>query len=96
MNDDEPSAVLRRIEDSVRHTQAVTLAHNYQLVEIIGDLADAARNRHDYLADMFKRISAYADQLPTEGQPYPVSDLFREELSKLFAEVAGVHRTHRR
>jgi hypothetical protein len=96
MNDDKRSAVPKKIEESVRHTQAMTLAHNYLLAEIIGELADAARSRHDDLADMFERISAHADQLPTERQPYPMGDLFREELSKFFAQVAGVHRIHGR
>jgi quinolinate synthase len=42
MNDDKRSAVPKKIEESVRHTQAMTLAHNYLLAEIIGELADAA------------------------------------------------------
>jgi hypothetical protein len=93
MGNEELSAILGKIEVSVRHAQAVGLAHNYLLTEMVCDLADAARNRHAYLADMFERISARADELPIERQSCPVGDLFRQELSKFFAQVAGVHRS---
>ncbi|WP_158814181.1 type II toxin-antitoxin system HicB family antitoxin [Methylocapsa sp. S129] len=90
IDDKDLSARLEKLADCIRHTQAVSLANNYLLAEIVRDLADGARNRHDYLAGMFERISARADQLPIERQSNPiiVSGLFREELSKFFAQVA--------
>ena len=90
MDDGELSATLEKLADSARRAQAVSLANNYLLTEIIRDLADLARNRHDYLAAMFERISARADQLPIERQSNAIilSGLFREELSKFFAQVA--------
>jgi hypothetical protein len=85
---DEECRAQDKIADSVRCVQAVSLANNYLLTEIVRDLANAANNRHDYLVSMFERISALADQLPTENQSHLLNDLFREELSKFFAEVA--------
>jgi hypothetical protein len=87
MGEGELPAVEQKIVDSVRHTDALNLINNYLLAEI-RDLADAARNRHDYLVGMFERISARADQLPIERQSLLTSDLFREELSKFFAQIA--------
>lgn len=90
LNDKELAAILERLAESARHTQAMSLANNYLLAEIVGELADGARNRHDYLAGMFERISARADRLPLERQSNPiiVGGLFREELSKFFAQIA--------
>jgi hypothetical protein len=88
MGDEELSAVEQKIVDSVRHMHALNLVNNYLLAEIVRDLADAANNRHDYLVGVFERISARADQLPVEKQSHRISDLFREELSEFFAQVA--------
>jgi hypothetical protein len=89
MDDKELSLALEKIVDSVRDARAAALANNYVLAEIVRELADSARNRHDYLADMFARIGAHAERLPIEGPPHDLSALFREELSKFFARVAG-------
>ena len=88
MDDNELSSAFEKIADSVREARAVALANNYVLAEIVRDLADDARNRHDYLAGMFARISARAERSPIEGPPNGLSALFREELSKFFAHVA--------
>lgn len=88
MDDKELSAILKEIGDSVRHAQAVNLANSYLLTEIVRDLADAARNRHDYLVDMFERINAHVNQLSLENQSHQVNGLVRVELSKFFAQVA--------
>jgi hypothetical protein len=88
MDDKELSLALEKIADSMREARALALANNYVLSEIVRDLADDARNRHDYLADMFARISAHAERSPIEGPPYGLSASFREELSKFFARVA--------
>ena len=79
---------IERIADSARDARAVALANNYILAEIVRDLADGARNRHDYLAGMFAGISAQAERSPIEGPPHGLSAAFREELSKFFARVA--------
>jgi len=91
MDDKEVYATLERLAKSVRQTQAVSLANACVLKEVVCELADSARNRHAYLADLFERISARADRLPVETQANPmiVDDQFREELSKFFAEIAG-------
>jgi hypothetical protein len=88
MDDKELSAIEEKFAESLRLAQAMSLANNYVLTEIVRDLADAAKNRHGYLVGMFERISARADQLPIEKQSHQISDLFREELSKIFTQVA--------
>jgi hypothetical protein len=88
MDDKELSLALEKIADSVREARALALANNYVLSEIVRDLADDARNRHDYLAGMFARISAQAERSPIEGPPYGLSASFREELSEFFARIA--------
>jgi hypothetical protein len=88
MDDEEFSARLEKIADSLAQTQAVNLANHYLLAEITRALADAARNRHDYLAGMFERVRARADQLPIDARSHERNALFREALSKFFAEIA--------
>jgi hypothetical protein len=88
MDDKELSAIDAEFAESLRRVRAVSLANNFVLTEIVRDLADAAKNRHGYLVGMFERISARADQLPFEKQSHRINDLFREELSKLFTQVA--------
>jgi hypothetical protein len=88
MDDKELSLALETIAASLRDARAAALANSYVLAEIVRDLADSARNRHDYLADMFARISARAERSPIEGPPNGLRALFREELSIFFARVA--------
>ena len=92
MDDDERSAVLGKLAESVRQAQAASLVNRHVLREVVRDLADAARNRHGYLADMFERISARADRWPLDPQSNPalIGGLLREELAKFFAEAATV------
>jgi len=90
MEEEPPAGTVEQLADSVRRTEAIALANRYVLREILRDLADSARNRHAFLADMFDRIGAQADRLPIESRSDPaiVGGLFREELAKFFAEVA--------
>jgi hypothetical protein len=88
MDDEELSARLEKIIATLAEMQAVNLANHYLLAEIMRDLADTARNRHDYLAGMFERISARADPLPIDGRAQELNASFRETLSKFFAEIA--------
>jgi hypothetical protein len=88
MGDGELSAVEQKIVDSLRHTHALNLVNNFLLAEIVRDQTGAASNRHDYLVGMFERFSARADQLPIDTQSHLANDLFREELSKFFAQIA--------
>jgi hypothetical protein len=88
MGEGELSAVEQKIVDSVRRTHALNLVNNYLLAEMVRDLADVAKNRHDYLVGMFERISARADRLPIDRQSHLTNDLFREEVSKFFAQIA--------
>ncbi len=88
MNDEELATTLKTLGNSVRYAQALGCVNGFLLGEIVHDLADRARNRHDYLVGMFGRISARLDKLPNEKNSPRVSDLAREELSKFFASVA--------
>ena len=83
MNDEELATTLETLADSMRYAQAVGCVNGFLLGEIV-----RARNRHDYLAGMFGRISARLDKLPNENNFPRVSDLAREELSRFFASVA--------
>lgn len=67
MDDKELSLALEKIADFVKDARAVALVNSYALAEIVRDLADSARNRHDYLAGMFARISARAERSSIEG-----------------------------
>ena len=88
MDDKELSAILGDLACSLRHAQAVSLANTRLLVEIVRDLANGEKNRHDYLIGMFDRIGARVGRPPNEDQSRLIDGLFREELSKFFAEVA--------
>ena len=88
MGDKELAATLETLAYSVTQTEAVGRMNGLLLGEIVHDLADGARDRHDYLAAMFGRISERLDKLPIEKNSPRVSDLVREELSKFFASVA--------
>jgi hypothetical protein len=88
MEDNELSAIFKEIGESLRRAQALNLANNYLLAEIVRQLADSAANRHDYLVGMFERVSARAEQSPFERQSDQTNGLLRVELSKFFAQVA--------
>jgi hypothetical protein len=88
MEDNELSAILKEIGESLRRAQALNLANNYLLAEIVRQLADSATNRHDYLVGMFERVGARAEQSPFEWRSDQINDLLRVELSKFFAQVA--------
>jgi hypothetical protein len=59
MNDEELATTLETLVDSARYARALGRVNGFLLGEIVHDLADRARNRHDYLAGMFGRISAF-------------------------------------
>jgi hypothetical protein len=88
MDDQELAAILNALTDSVRRAEATTEANSLLLAEIVRDLADAARDRHEYLAGMSQRVTLRLDRSPIDKKPAWLCDLPREELSKLFAEVA--------
>jgi len=88
MSDKELAATLETLAYSVRQTEAVGRMSGLLLGEIVHDLADGARDRHDYLSGMFGRISERLDRLPIEKNSPRAADLVREELSKFFASVA--------
>jgi hypothetical protein len=87
MDDKELSLALEKIADFVKDARAVALVNSYALAEIVRDLADSARNRHDYLAGMFARISARREIVDRRA-PNGLSAVSREELSIFFARVA--------
>ncbi len=88
MSEKELAATLETLAYSARHAEAVGRMNGLLLGEIVHDLADGARDRHDYLAGMFGKISERLDRLPIEKNSLRVSDLVREELSRFFASVA--------
>jgi hypothetical protein len=56
-------------------------------MEVVRDIARSQPNPQKYLAGMFERISARADQAPIEMEAHPVSAEFRNFLSIFFSKA---------
>jgi len=85
--DAEDFKALKQIGDALGKAQARNWAHQYVLMEVVRDLARASPDPHKYLAGMFERISARADQAPIEREAHPVSVEFRQVISTFFAKA---------
>ena len=77
--------IIRNITEALGQAQAINQVNNYILVEIVCDLAKTTPDPHKYLANMFERISARADQGPVEQEAHKVNAEFRLKLSTFFA-----------
>ena len=88
MNDEEFEALwktLKDVSEAVGQAQAFNRMSSYILMEIVRDLARTQPDPHKYLAGMFERISARADQGPIEKEAHPVNAEFRDAISRFFA-----------
>lgn len=91
MSGDELEALWKTLKDVgevVGQAQAMNRMNSHILMEAVTDLAKNSPDPHKYLADMFERISARADQGPIEKEAHPVSVEFRDAISRFFA-LAG-------
>jgi hypothetical protein len=80
-------ATLKEMGDVVGQAQAFNRANSYVLMEIVRDLARTQPDPHKYLAGMFERISARADQGAIEKEAHPVNAEFRDAVSSFFANA---------
>ena len=76
---------LRQLLDLIGQAQAINKANSYILMEIVRDIARSKPDSHKYLAEMFERISARADQSPVEREAHPVQAEFRLAISTFFS-----------
>jgi hypothetical protein len=83
--DDDDYEMLKEIADSLGQAQARNRANSYILMEVVRDLAKMAKDSDEYLANMFERISARADQGEIESEAHPVTAEFREVIATFFA-----------
>lgn len=90
MPDDE---VLRALIDAVGQGQGITQALEFILMEIVRDIARSQPDPQKYLANVFERVSARADQRPIEHEAHPVYAEFRETVSMFFSQAGKGLRT---
>ncbi len=88
MEDDLPQSFEDFIA-AVGQTQGQCLAHSYILLEIVRELARQKSDPHKFLADMFERISARADQGPIDQQGHPVQHEFRWTIETFFKHAGS-------
>jgi len=87
MSDEEAEELwrtLKDIGDLVGQAQAFNRANNSILMEVVRDLARTTPDPHKYIADMFERVSACADQGAIEKEAHPVAAEFRDAISRFF------------
>jgi hypothetical protein len=87
MRDEDLGKVLKEFSEALGQLQAFDMANSYILMEIARDLARASPDPHKYLADMFERISARADQGPIDGESHPVNVAFRDAIAQFFLKA---------
>jgi hypothetical protein len=86
--DDELAYILKAIGDALGQAQAFNRRNSYILMELVVDLAKARPEPQQYIADLFERVSARADQGPIEDEKHPASAEFRDAVSQFFS-LAG-------
>lgn len=81
-------ALLRRMGESLGQQQAHSMRNSYILQEVVRDLAKTQPDPLRYVAGMFERVSARADQGDPKDEAHPVTAEFREATAQFF-EQAG-------
>jgi hypothetical protein len=85
--DDPTNGPMKKMIEALGQAQAFNMAHSYILMEIVRDLARSTPDAQKYLASMFERVSARADQGPIEDEAHPVNAEFRDAISRFFARA---------
>jgi hypothetical protein len=80
-------STLKTVGEAVGQAQAFNHAHSYILMEIVRDLARTTPDPYKYLANMFERISARADQGAIEKEAHPVTVEFRDTIARFFSKA---------
>ena len=86
MGEDFDSTVKLLVE-ALGQAQAFNHANSYILMEVVRDLARTQADPEAYLAGMFERISARADQGLIEKEAHAVNIEFRDAISRFFLTV---------
>src|SRR5437588_13099732 len=81
---DELWSTLKDISYTLGQAQAFNRTNSFIFMEVIRDLARMSSDPDRYLAGMFERISARADQGPIEKEAHPVNAEFRAALEQFF------------
>jgi hypothetical protein len=79
---------LRQLVEAIGQAQAANIRDSFILTEIVRDLAKQHPDPQRYIAAMFERISARADQGSIENESHPVNAEFRDGLARFFS-LAG-------
>jgi hypothetical protein len=87
MPSDDFDKTFQMIVESLGQAQAINHANSYILMEVVRNLARASTDPHRYLANMFERVSARADQGPIEREAHPINVEFRDAISCFFANA---------
>jgi hypothetical protein len=90
MNDDDDpfAAVVKRISDAVGYTQALALANQFILLEIVRDIALTTEAPDDYLASKYERVMARWEQAEDLDKPeHAVSVQWRETVARFFVKA---------
>ncbi len=88
MTNQEIEALFKRLIADLGAVQAMNLANNFILMEAVSDLAGLSKDPQKYIAGMFERISARADQDAIEKEAHPVNAEFRRIISTFFSVAA--------
>jgi hypothetical protein len=78
---------LKQLIAVIGQCQAFNRMNSYILMELVRDIARSQPNPQKYLANMFEKISARADQWPIEKEAHPVNAEFRDAISNFFARA---------
>jgi hypothetical protein len=84
---DDFEEAFKAMVEAVGQAQASNLANNHILMEAVRDLARSTPDPHKYLANMFERISARADQGEIEKEAHPVNAEFRAAIARFFSKA---------
>jgi UTP-glucose-1-phosphate uridylyltransferase len=91
-SDDDPELKLiwktmKGLGDALGQAQAYVQANDFILMEIVRDIAKSQPDPQKYLAAIFERISARADQRPIEDEAHEVTAQFRELVARFFSQA---------
>ena len=80
-------STVKLLVEALGQAQAFNRANSYILMEVVRDLARTQADPEAYLAGMFERISARADQGLIEKEAHAVNIEFRDAISRFFLTV---------
>lgn len=82
----------KQLIGAVGQSQGFIRAQSYILHEVLCDLAKKSDDPEKYLAGMFERVSARADQGEIEKEAHPASVEFRWQVENIFKHAGNAVR----